>query len=201
MMIFVFPRTALSLARRCSPPLHQPVQPYTFTEAEVARLIQATASLTPTSGSPLRPAVYRLAIVLLYTPGCAVASYCAFVWAIWIGRSARSGYGPPSSPSPASGRCGRTHAVSWSATSMRDKRFPWRRTARCRCCATANEANLATAAATWVRVCTTSSGRPTSVNRTADCQGLSITARDACEGGVSRSPICSTGSLGAASSC
>jgi integrase/recombinase XerD len=51
------------------PPLHQPVRPYLFTEAEVARLIRATATLAPTPGSPLRPAVMRLGIVLLYTAG------------------------------------------------------------------------------------------------------------------------------------
>lgn len=51
------------------PPLHQPVRPYLFTEAEVGRLLQATAALTPTAGSPLRPAVLRLGLVLLYTAG------------------------------------------------------------------------------------------------------------------------------------
>lgn len=51
------------------PPLHQPVRPYLFTEEEVARLIQAAATLAPTPGSPLRPAVMRLGLVLLYTAG------------------------------------------------------------------------------------------------------------------------------------
>ena len=51
------------------PPLHQPVRPYLFTETEVARLIQATTALTATAGSPLRPAVFRLGLVLLYTTG------------------------------------------------------------------------------------------------------------------------------------
>jgi integrase len=51
------------------PPLHQPVRPYLFTEIEVARLIQATTAMTPTTSSPLRPAVFRLGIVLLYTTG------------------------------------------------------------------------------------------------------------------------------------
>ncbi len=51
------------------PPPHQPVRPYLFTEAEVGRLIQATAALTPTAGSPLRPHVLRLGLVLLYTAG------------------------------------------------------------------------------------------------------------------------------------
>jgi integrase len=48
---------------------HQPVAPYLFTAAEIARLLQAADRLPPTPRSPLRPAVYRLAIVLLYTTG------------------------------------------------------------------------------------------------------------------------------------
>jgi integrase/recombinase XerD len=51
------------------PSNHQPVQPYLFTEQEVARLLRATADLKPISRSPLRREVFRLAIVLLYTTG------------------------------------------------------------------------------------------------------------------------------------
>jgi integrase/recombinase XerD len=51
------------------PPLHQPVRPHIFTEEEIARLLEAASGLQPTSGSPLRSQVYRLAIVLLYTAG------------------------------------------------------------------------------------------------------------------------------------
>jgi integrase len=51
------------------PPLHQPVRPYLFTEAEVGRLIRTATALTPTAGSPLRPEVMRLGLVLLYTAG------------------------------------------------------------------------------------------------------------------------------------
>ena len=51
------------------PPLHQPVRPYLFTDAEVAQLIRAAATFAPTAGSPLRPHVMRLSVVLLYTTG------------------------------------------------------------------------------------------------------------------------------------
>ena len=51
------------------PPTHQPVRPYIFGESEITRLIHATASLDPTPASPLRPQVFRLATVLLYTTG------------------------------------------------------------------------------------------------------------------------------------
>lgn len=48
---------------------HQPVSPHIFTDAEIVRLVDAAANLEPTPGTPLRPAVYRLATVLLYTTG------------------------------------------------------------------------------------------------------------------------------------
>jgi len=51
------------------PPPHQPLQAYIFTEADITKLIRAAAALNPTPGSPLRPEVFRLAIVLLYTAG------------------------------------------------------------------------------------------------------------------------------------
>lgn len=51
------------------PSLHQPVRPYIFTAAEVARLLRAASSLDPKPTSPLRSQVFRLAIVLLYTMG------------------------------------------------------------------------------------------------------------------------------------
>jgi len=43
--------------------------PVIFGAAEVARMLAAADCLTPTSTSPLRPAVMRLAVVLLYTAG------------------------------------------------------------------------------------------------------------------------------------
>ena len=43
--------------------------PVIFGAAEVARMLAAADRLAPTSGSPLRPAVMRLAVVLLYTAG------------------------------------------------------------------------------------------------------------------------------------
>lgn len=43
--------------------------PIIFGPAEVASMLAAAKKLTPTSNSPLRPAVLRLAIVLLYTAG------------------------------------------------------------------------------------------------------------------------------------
>ena len=50
-----------------------PVQPYCapilVEPQQIARMLELTAGLTPTPGSPLRPDVMRLAIVLLYTAG------------------------------------------------------------------------------------------------------------------------------------
>ena len=51
------------------PANHQPLQPYIFTEAQIAQLIEAADQLEALPFSPLRPQVYRLAIVLLYTTG------------------------------------------------------------------------------------------------------------------------------------
>jgi integrase/recombinase XerD len=51
------------------PPYHQRAKPYIFSAAEVARLLEAAASLTPSHSTPLRPEVTRLAIVLLFTTG------------------------------------------------------------------------------------------------------------------------------------
>jgi len=51
------------------PANHQPLQPYIFTEAQIARLLQAADRLEPLPLSPIRAQVYRLAIVLLYTTG------------------------------------------------------------------------------------------------------------------------------------
>ena len=51
------------------PPLHQPVQPHIFTEAEITRLLDAADRLRPGNRSPLRPENFRLALVLLYTTG------------------------------------------------------------------------------------------------------------------------------------
>ncbi len=51
------------------PANHQPLQPYIFTEAQIARLIQAANQLEPLPLSPIRAQVYRLTIVLLYTTG------------------------------------------------------------------------------------------------------------------------------------
>ena len=54
---------------RLFPPLHQPLRPYLFTEADVRRLLELADALPPTLGSPLRAETFRLAIVLLYTTG------------------------------------------------------------------------------------------------------------------------------------
>lgn len=51
------------------PPLHQPVQPYIFSTTEIRRLLAGATALEPTAFSPLRPEVFHLAIVLLYTTG------------------------------------------------------------------------------------------------------------------------------------
>lgn len=51
------------------PTLSQAVQPHIYSEAEIVRLLEAAASLRASPPFPLRPQVYRLAIVLLYTTG------------------------------------------------------------------------------------------------------------------------------------
>jgi len=51
------------------PAPHQPIRPYLFCEQDIMLLLQRCATLSPTSRSPLRPQVYRLAVVLLYTTG------------------------------------------------------------------------------------------------------------------------------------
>ena len=51
------------------PPRHQYVQPYIFTEKEIAQLIEATGALLTTRAYPLRALVFRLGIGLLYTTG------------------------------------------------------------------------------------------------------------------------------------
>jgi len=48
---------------------HQRLQPYIFSEQEVARLLGAASELKRVPSSPLRPEVIRLAIVLLFTTG------------------------------------------------------------------------------------------------------------------------------------
>ena len=50
------------------PPQHQYVQPYIFTDTQIGQLLTAARALTTRLG-PLRAAVFRLAIVLLYTMG------------------------------------------------------------------------------------------------------------------------------------
>ena len=54
---------------RLFPAFHQPRPPYIFSQEDIARLLHVAARLDPTSASPLRAQVYRLAIVLLYTTG------------------------------------------------------------------------------------------------------------------------------------
>ena len=51
------------------PKPHQRLQPYIFSEQEVAKLLQAASGLKPVPSSPLRSEVIRLAIVLLFTTG------------------------------------------------------------------------------------------------------------------------------------
>jgi len=48
---------------------HQPVRPYIFSEPEIARLMDSSSRLRRTCISPLRPEVFRLSVVLLYTTG------------------------------------------------------------------------------------------------------------------------------------
>jgi integrase len=51
------------------PALHQPVQPYIFTQDEIATLLRIAATLRAASNSPIRRETFRLALVLLYTTG------------------------------------------------------------------------------------------------------------------------------------
>lgn len=55
--------------RALFPRPHQRLQPYIFSEEEVAKLLQATSELKRVRSSPLRPEVMRLAVVLLFTTG------------------------------------------------------------------------------------------------------------------------------------
>jgi integrase len=48
---------------------HQPVQPYIYTDSDIIRLLRTASNLKPIPNSPLRPQVFRLAIVLLNTTG------------------------------------------------------------------------------------------------------------------------------------
>jgi integrase/recombinase XerD len=51
------------------PAPHQPRAPYIFTSRDIAQLLRAASMLPPTPDGPLRPHVFRLAVVLLYTTG------------------------------------------------------------------------------------------------------------------------------------
>ena len=51
------------------PPPGQRPRPFIFSEEQVLALLREADKLAPTSGSPLRAEVYRLAVVLLYTTG------------------------------------------------------------------------------------------------------------------------------------
>ena len=55
--------------RTLFPKPHQKLQPYIFTEQEVARLLEAASGLKRVPCSPLRPEVIRVAIILLFTTG------------------------------------------------------------------------------------------------------------------------------------
>jgi integrase/recombinase XerD len=51
------------------PVRHRRVHPYVFTDADIIRVLVAAKKLERTDGSPLRPDVFRLVVVLLYTTG------------------------------------------------------------------------------------------------------------------------------------
>ena len=57
----------------------QTITPHIFSEAEVARLMRAAASLRRRTYSPLRPEVVRLALVLLYTTGLRIGELLRLV--------------------------------------------------------------------------------------------------------------------------
>jgi integrase/recombinase XerD len=51
------------------PQPHQPVRPYIFSESEIRRLLDETHRLKRTGYSPLRPELFHLIVVLLFTTG------------------------------------------------------------------------------------------------------------------------------------
>jgi integrase len=51
------------------PALSEPVQPHIFSDTQIMQLLEAAAHLAVAPRSPLRPEVFRLAIVLLYCTG------------------------------------------------------------------------------------------------------------------------------------
>jgi integrase/recombinase XerD len=51
------------------PTRHQAIRPYVFSDRDIMQLLRTCTMLSPTPWSPLRPQVYRLAVVLLYTTG------------------------------------------------------------------------------------------------------------------------------------
>lgn len=51
------------------PAPHPARAPYIFTPAEIARLLHATQTLTAPAHAPLRPQVFQLGLILLYTAG------------------------------------------------------------------------------------------------------------------------------------
>jgi integrase/recombinase XerD len=55
--------------RSSFPTYHQPIRPYIFSEAEVAKLLDAASGLERYPSSPVRPEVIHLAIALLFTTG------------------------------------------------------------------------------------------------------------------------------------
>jgi len=61
------------------PARHRPVHPHIFTDADIIRLLAAAKTLERTDGSPLRPEVFRLALVLLYTTGIRRGELLRFV--------------------------------------------------------------------------------------------------------------------------
>ena len=54
---------------QCFPRRGSPAPPFILNERQIVALLRSAARLPATRDSPLRPAVYRLAIVLLYTTG------------------------------------------------------------------------------------------------------------------------------------
>jgi integrase/recombinase XerD len=55
--------------KRLFPSNHQPIQPHIFTDNQISCLLKTVNALPPSPVSPLRAAVFRLAIILLYTAG------------------------------------------------------------------------------------------------------------------------------------
>ena len=84
-----------SLARPRAQPL-----PTIIEREQIVRLLRYVSRLQPKPHETLRPAVLRLAIILLYTTGLRRGELVRLTWAMWMHAKAFSSFGSPSYTSP-----------------------------------------------------------------------------------------------------